>query len=526
MGRKAFSVFLLVILAGCGGSANSDRSDFNVISTTPPSSALTVELNSAPTATLNADLSFSAQVSQSFSVTCESGPVGGAVEFDSESRTLTFRPQTPFQPEEVCSARIMGTLEDNFGRRLGQDYVWEFRTRPRQWGPRVTLSQLQSVDFATAVDGNGNAVVAWDTGANLLASVYRERDSGWSSPKEILNTNTIPLNQHEMAYLPDGNILAIMTMVTMETPEFSLYVSRYHALSGDWHPPEPLESLPGNAYAFQLKTDRNGNVWVIWTQHYFDVQVYACRFDWKKGVWSTPFLLSIGSQAHLTGEAAISPLGDILVPWRSWDAIYVSRYRSDRDAFDAPQPLTTFGEVTHFPKVGFVGEEAYAIKSRLMQGGWEYYRVWQDTTSNVWGKPETLSPLLSDSDSINFFSDPNGTLFSIRWDSILNLQLVSRMAPGSSTWDMPKDWGQGYSYQIDFDARGNAQAMIKLGDWWNEQFYALPFSGKTLTWGPAVPLQQEGAAVLRTNHQLKLSACGQGLAVWQEPNGLIARRFE
>lgn len=526
MWLRVLAIFLLVTLVGCGGAANTPRPDFNVTSSTPSASALPVELNFSPTATLNTDLSSSTRVTENFSVSCESGPVAGAVDYESDTRTLTFRPQTPFQPDEVCSARILGTLEDNVGRRLGDDYVWEFRTRPRQWGPEVTLSPLQLRDFATAVDGSGNAVVAWDTGSNLLVSVYRERGSGWSTPKEILNTNAIPLNQHEMAYLPDGNILAIMTMVTMETPEFSLYFSRYDASSGDWYPPEPLESLPGNSSDFQLKTDPNGNVWVLWTQHYFDVQVYACRFDWGKGMWSTPFLLSIGSQAHLNGETAISPLGDILVPWSDWNVSYVSRYRSARDEFDAPQALTSPGEVTTFPQVGFVGEEAYAIKARFIQGSREYYRIWQEASSDSWGDPETLSSLLPETDSINFYSDRTGTLFSIRYDSILDLQLVSRMAPGSSTWDIPKDWGRGYSYQIDFDARGNAQAMVKLGDWWSGQFYALPFNAKSLSWGTTVPLQQEGAPAVWTNHQLKLSANGQGIAVWQEPNGLKIRQFK
>lgn len=526
MWQKASSAFLLAAIMGCGGGADSDHPDFHVKSTTPPSSALKVELSSAPTATLSSDLPLSAPVSEIFSVSCESGPVKGVVEYVSESKTLTFIPQTPFQADEICSARISGTLEDGTGRILGEDYAWEFRTRPRQWWPEMTLSQPEIRDFATAVDGNGNAVVSWDTGLNLLVSVYRERASGWSIPKEILNTNTTPLNQHEMAFLSDGNILAIMNMVTMQSPEFSLYFSRYDASSGDWSPPEPLESLPGNASDFQLKTDRNGNVWLIWTQHYFDVQVYACRFDLEKGVWSTPFLLSIGSQAHLTGEASLSPLGDILVPWWSLDAIYVSRYRSDRDAFDAPQPLTTAGEITTFPQVGFIGEEAYAIKARFDQGNREYYRIWHDGTSNTWGNPEILTSPLPASDSIDFFSDPNGTLFLIHWDSMLDLQLVSRMDPGSSTWDIPRDWGQGYSYQIAFDLRGNAQAMIKLGDWWSGQFYALPFSRKNLTWGSTVPLQQVGATALLTNHQLKLGANGQGIAVWQEPKGLIVRRYE
>jgi len=150
-----------------------------VISTVPEDGAAGVSLGVVITATFSEGMDVTTVTSDTFTLGPESGPlVEGDFSYNDGSNTLTFAPTADLAPSTTYTATIAGSVTDQAGTPMGDDYAWSFTTSGGALPGTITVVKKTDPEGGMGFDFTGDlgSFSLDDNGSqtfpNLLAGNY------------------------------------------------------------------------------------------------------------------------------------------------------------------------------------------------------------------------------------------------------------------------------------------------------------------------------------------------------------------
>ena len=111
------------------GTFNIDTELPNLVSTEPDQGQIGVSISATLKAEFNEDINKDLFVSEkSFRLYYNGARIQGTVDYNSETREATFKPQDKLQGNAEYDARIIGKVSDLVGNIMGTDVTWKFKT--------------------------------------------------------------------------------------------------------------------------------------------------------------------------------------------------------------------------------------------------------------------------------------------------------------------------------------------------------------------------------------------------------------
>lgn len=253
-----------------------------------------------------------------------------------------------------------------------------------------------------------------------------------------------------------------------------------------WHTAQLLEfESAGNAHEPQIAMDSNGNALAVWEQRSASrANIWASRYTPATG-WGPPELVETNDDGDAKEpQVVLDGNGNGLAIWAQYDglrhSVWANRY-TPTAGWDTPELIEiTDGEVV-LPQLAVnSGGTGVAVWWQFSDSRW---RTWSNRYSpaNGWGTAEAIDA----------------------------------------------DAGQSAYPQVAIDADGNSLAVWQQYDGYNYKVWSNRFTPSS-GWGTASLIQND-ATTLARRPQIALDGSGNGLAVWQEHDGVRfnvwARRF-
>ncbi|MFZ5916290.1 MAG: Ig-like domain-containing protein [Chloroflexota bacterium] len=149
------------------GAANNCQA-LQIVATVPVDGATGVEVGVNVSATFNEAID---DATLSFTLAGPGGNVPGALSYDAASFTATFDPAVDLDGETTYTAQIAGSLTDQAGNPMGNDYAWSFTTAqvaPPDTEPPTIVSRSPEdgetdVDTTVAVSATFNEAIDSNT---------------------------------------------------------------------------------------------------------------------------------------------------------------------------------------------------------------------------------------------------------------------------------------------------------------------------------------------------------------------------
>lgn len=173
-----------------------------------------------------------------------------------------------------------------------------------------------------AVDGAGNAMVAWSQSSGTWAIRYTA-GAGWDVAAQRIEDNvTSSAGAPELAVGASGDAFAVWT--SFDGTRNNIWANRYDAATGAWESATLIETgNVGLAEAPHVAVDAGGNAVAVWT--YFDgarYDILATRYAAGGGGWDpvTPSLTATATGSGDAPRVALDGAGNALVVWAQSDA--------------------------------------------------------------------------------------------------------------------------------------------------------------------------------------------------------------
>ncbi|TGG93945.1 hypothetical protein E4656_07095 [Natronospirillum operosum] len=366
-----FSLFCLLLLAGCSGDSDSTPPDELLLEWTSPEAARAIEPSEHLVARFNQALDASTVSATAFWVETENGDrLYGDISLNAGGRELELVLDEPLQLLIQYEAVLHRDLTSEAGHGLGEHHRWTFVrdivwSEPDELAPAYMPEDLDEssnyrVRSSAALNRQGAGLIAWAEGTATFPAegqVFHTRHHdpvlGWSDPE--------PITEHTGALhlIPDiavdeaGNIL--LTWQVREShpdPDTSwLFIPhyRYYSAEDGWHDlgngpgegntrslsvgPEPLGD--GRFIGQYLRNNEDGErQWI-----------YAL-FDPDTG-WSTDDVPIPGESADIgTVDFTANGQGDALFAWQqrvgeATDGQWMLQYHADTGWSD-PHHMTSW----------------------------------------------------------------------------------------------------------------------------------------------------------------------------------------
>lgn len=166
--RSAFAIAMLaiVITAGCKEQKSPSFSEsldestvpvqIQVIETQPLDDAQDIELDTPIQASFNTVIDSATVNENTFIIREDTTLVNGT--FSVSDSIITFIPAQAFDRNKVITSTLSSQIADTQGNSMGQEYVWNFTTRPlteeERTPPSVTATTPQSGDIGVPLNTN------------------------------------------------------------------------------------------------------------------------------------------------------------------------------------------------------------------------------------------------------------------------------------------------------------------------------------------------------------------------------------
>lgn len=418
----------------------------------------------------------------------------------------------------------------------------------RSWGAATVLDNSSAGQSLpeVAVDGNGNAVVAWiqpnDNGIYHVWATRYVSGQGWGTPVQIETEET---DTHGCQVVMDPNGNAIVAWVQMDFHHGSNVWTALYRVGTGWDPPSRI----GNDNAItadnpRIVMDGNGNALAVWEQtellgSIFTRRLWSNRYTRVAG-WGTPELVGPETGGSFTPDVAVDPVGNGIVIWAQQESpdnvgtggrIWANRYDASR-GWEIPTPIEgTFAMNVRGADVAMDAQgnamaiwEAndYLTPSRIGSNRYEY--------GKGWGAGELI---LSDNTLMNsnpvVSMDPSGNAIVV-WVSLNNA--VAPESLWANRYGIRSGWGSPQSIggsgvmdpQLGMDASGNGIVAWTQTEFPSETAKATRFVPGT-GWGTPAKIGSADVFQMRWI-RLAVSARGDALAVWEqlEPPGVTRIR--
>ena len=300
-------VAIAVVLAAVGCSFTSPEAI--IVETSPEPDAVDVDRRSGVSVRLRTKLDLASFDADSFRVFRGEMRVRGTLSTpvlvrDGEDGALVWYTRVAFQPErplldgERYTATISGTIRDDTGRTLGNDYSWSFVAHRRSWQSGIPGDTrfVNPSDIRLATRGDRGAVALWpDPQRGLVASVHA--DDRWKQPEDVWSVATDDISAYALGAAESEDV--IVAWIQREPAGSRVWTRSY--TGGHWLPTGTLGE-PGVAedgVAVAIAPD-GGRV-VVWSTIADGATgVWASRYDKVSG-WAAPEPIA----AELSGEVAI-----------------------------------------------------------------------------------------------------------------------------------------------------------------------------------------------------------------------------
>lgn len=307
--------FLAAIIAACelGGEStfrraapdDDDDDAFTIVSTSPASGAVAVDLAAPITVTFSESLDPLSVNSASLQVRNGSLDIEGVISVVSDS--LTFDPDAELHYLSTLDATVVGVASET-GMSLPTSHVWSFTTRDLAWGDPEFLSVDPAPMPEMAITPDGIIFLAWIEDDNGWIARFDTR-SGWNL--KLLEEGANPVSLLRVAVDPQGNAITAWKQDSQ-----ILWTRRYDAGTG-WEAPIdlPIPKIP-KSVDVACATGFASLIWAEGAGGIGDL-VSARTFEPSTG-WSTATVFASDITAS-GSQLACSESGSCVAAWQRTD---------------------------------------------------------------------------------------------------------------------------------------------------------------------------------------------------------------
>ena len=200
-------------------------------------------------------------------------------------------------------------------------HIVQAATRPAassSWQPPIELSRPGvGAEPRSAIGAAGDATVAWvhDIGEDrVLQATYRHGPSGSFPDPNDISEVVRAVRNHRVAVDGRGNAVVAWAERPPTQELFDVAVAVRSASSGAWSAKTRLSSLAGRSAAGpELVAAPNGVALVAWIE--IDGTLRAAGGDLERGTWDPPVDIARGAQAAGGLHVAANSAGDAVVVW-------------------------------------------------------------------------------------------------------------------------------------------------------------------------------------------------------------------
>ncbi len=270
-----------------------------------------------------------------FSSILDDGNWGTASGLTSHEHTDTLISAAAAKGSLESAALVWGVFDDE------TNYIWTDIYSNGEWGGASQLCSHNGItDPHCAMDGNGNAFAVWIYDQDAYMSRYNASTKAWSDVNQLSSLNTYNTS---VACDADGNAI-LMWYVGSELIKAGFYDASADTLSSAKTLWDPIEWCKNPEAAF----DGNGNIMSIW---FADGNMYAGKIEaggWD--VWSSSYastLETIGDATdNFSPEVALDQTGNGFIVYVNYaeTSVKVKRYKYNAawDSWIADETSSTF----------------------------------------------------------------------------------------------------------------------------------------------------------------------------------------
>jgi hypothetical protein len=198
-------------------------------------------------------------------------------------------------------------------------FVKHFNASNGVWGAAITLASTGQQFSDMAVDESGNAISIWirSSDHDVLFSGYKASTGHWSAPAVIGKATQGSDVQIALNRSGDGAALWAMN-ASAKAPFGFLAVAHFSSRANAWTTPKQIQADAGVIGTPRIAIDPSGNVFVVWGQganYAAPHKAMAARYDKGKDQWTTPKILSSGTQYNLFFRLATDSAGNAIAIW-------------------------------------------------------------------------------------------------------------------------------------------------------------------------------------------------------------------
>jgi microcompartment protein CcmK/EutM len=250
-----------------------------------------------------------------------------------------------------------------------------------------------AVNPQVAVDGNGNAVIAWTRydGANNRVQVRRRTTSGSLSAVQTISAAGQSASSVHLAVDSSGNALVVWERY--DGAHYRIQARRRTA-GGNLSSVQTLSAAGQNAFDPHVAMDSSGNAVVVWRRYDGANDRIQVRRRTPSGALSAVQTLSAAGRPAFGPQVAVDPAGNAVVSWERYDGadsrIQVRR-RTASGNLSAVQTLSATGQGASQSQVA-VDKVGNAIVAWMVYDGAHYrVQVVRRTAGGALSEVKTLS---------------------------------------------------------------------------------------------------------------------------------------
>ncbi|MFC1747490.1 Ig-like domain-containing protein [Pseudomonadota bacterium] len=242
------------------------------------------------------------------------------------------------------------------------------------WTTKTLASAYRSHSPKIRLNSSGDGIVIWKSEANsyddgvLYASIRKQ--GKWGEPT-IVSGATVDEGGHDLAI--DGNGEAIVVWNTYDGDAREVYKNEYR--NGSWQGEERLTNVAGHPYLSRVSMNEKGDAIVSWTQWLYPAsglpsqEAYVKTF--RDNVWNDAYKLDDGAHP----EVGIDERGNAIVFWEK-------KFDTHRELFYSQYVDGSWGVPTYFSlSDNKLNPMKYSVQ---MNDRGDVVIVWSQSDSGTW----------------------------------------------------------------------------------------------------------------------------------------------
>ncbi|HXU83517.1 MAG TPA: hypothetical protein VN914_19125 [Polyangia bacterium] len=297
-----------------------------------------------------------------------------------------------------------------------------------------------------AIDGAGNALVAWSEGTAVRTRRWDAKAKAWGDAKMVVNQGDVNTVNLGMGANGHATVVWNYNPSTAMMGDQGLWASHSKDGGNTWSPPNHVHTGPMYARA-ALAVSRDGHARAAWEESAMNIDsLWSARYDDTTGTWADVAMVKVGNNPYdRYPKLAMDAQGGGLLVWLQGDAMdtndstWGSSFGANQ-ALKPAQPLETFTtDDTAAPAVAITsdGSKGVAIWIQKNSSGYDLFTA--DFTGGAYKTPEKFMSFPSWVSDPAVALDQAGTLTAV-WTQSLNSgksNLVAARRLAGQPWGAP-----------------------------------------------------------------------------------------